>query len=90
MLRGMRHVLLALVAALAIAATLAGAGFGSTSHHDALPNDLGGFGGPVAHARVVPLWREGSTPHVPALRRVPCATAATGDTSACYEVSTSR
>jgi uncharacterized protein YdeI (BOF family) len=86
----MRHVLLALIAALAIAAALAGAGFGSTGRHETAPGDLGGFGGPVARARVVPLWREAATPAAPALRRVACATAAIGDTSACFEASTSR
>jgi hypothetical protein len=86
----MRHVLLALVAALAVAATLAGTGFGSVGHHRGRPGDLGGFGGPVAHAHARAIWRERSTPTVPSLRRVACATAVIGDTSTCYESSTSR
>lgn len=86
----MRHVLLALIAALAIAAAFAGAGFGGTGHHPAPGTDLGGFGGPVGHTvKVAPIWHEGAAPPAPPLRRVPCATAVLGDTSLCYEPSTS-
>lgn len=84
----MRQVLLALVASLTVAAVLAGAGFGAGGRSEG--RDLGGFGGHVARVRVAPLWREGSAPAVPPLHRVVCATAATGDTSACYAASTSR
>lgn len=80
----MRHVFLALIAAVTIAASFAAVG-----HAGPAPHDLGGFGGPVAHARVVPLWHEGGTRSAPGLRRVACATAVLGDESACYEVSTS-
>lgn len=84
----MRHVFLALIAAVTIAASLA-ASFAAVGHAGSTRDDLGGFGGPVAHAHVVPIWREGQTPAAPALRRVPCATAARGDDSACYAASTS-
>jgi hypothetical protein len=90
MLRSMRHIPLALVAAATVSACLAGAGFVSVGHAGAASNDLGGFGGHIAHARVAPIWREGRTPAVPALHRVVCATAVLGDDSACYEASTSR
>lgn len=80
----MRHVLLALIAAASMAASFAAAG-----HAGATRNDLGGFGGPVAHAHVTPIWHEGRTPVTPALERVTCATAVLGDDSACYEFSTS-
>lgn len=80
----MRHVLLTLIAAATIAASFAAVG-----HAGPAPKDLGGFGGPVAHARVAPIWHEGRTPVAPTLRRVPCATAVLGDDSACYEASTS-
>lgn len=80
----MRHVFLALIAAATIAAS-----FATVGHAGSTPHDLGGFGGPVAHARVVPLWHEARTPAAPSLRRVACATAVLGDDSACYEVSTS-
>jgi hypothetical protein len=80
----MRYVLLALVAAATMAASFAAAG-----HAGATPNDLGGFGGHVAHARVVPIWHEGRTPAAPRLERVPCATAVIDDDSACYAASTS-
>ena len=83
----MRHVFLASIAAATIAASFAGAGFGGVGHPPARTTDL--FGGPVAHARVVPIWRERSTPAAPALRRVTCATAVLGDDSACFEASTS-
>ena len=80
----MRHAFLALVAAATIAASLASAG-----HARPGTRDLGGFGGPVAHARVVSIWHEGRTPAAPALHRVACATAVLGDDSACFEASTS-
>lgn len=86
----MRQVLLALVASLTVAAALAGAGFGSVGSGRAHADDLNGFGGRVAHVRVAPLWREGASPATPPLHRVACATAAAGDTSACFADSTSR
>lgn len=85
----MRQVSLALLAAVTIAASLAGAGFGGTGHVSAKQSGLGGFGGPVAHARIVPIWHEGRAPAAPALHRVACATAVLGDDSTCYEASTS-
>jgi hypothetical protein len=72
-----------LAATLLAAGSLAGVGI-AAAPGGAHQRDLGGFGGPVHGARPVAIWREGATPSRGTLHRVPCATAALGDTSRCY------
>ena len=78
---------------LAVAAGLGGAALGVSGRASASQATTGptldSFGGttPVATGvvhRIVPLYREPNTPTQFQLQRVPCASAAQGDSSACF------
>ena len=78
---------------LVVAAALGGAALGVSGRASASQATTGptldSFGGttPVATGvapRIVPLYRERNTPTHFKLRRVPCASAALGDNSACF------
>lgn len=81
-------------AALLVAAALCGVAFGASGRASGTPvsetqgSTLDSFGGstPVAGVapRVVPLYRERTLPTRYTLQRVPCASAALGDSSACF------
>ena len=78
---------------LAVAAGLSGAALGVSGRASASQATTGptldSFGGTTAVAtdvahRIVPLYRERSVPTHFKLQRVPCASAALGDSSACF------
>jgi hypothetical protein len=77
-------------AALLVAAALSGAAFSAPGRASGTQGStLDSFGGttPVATGvapRVVPLYRERTLPTRYTLQRVPCASAALGDSSACF------
>jgi len=76
-------------AALLVAAALSGAAFSAPGRASGTHGStLDSFGGstPVAAVspRVVPLYRERTLPTRYTLQRVPCASAALGDSSACF------
>ena len=76
-------------AALLVAAALCGVAFGAPGRASGTQGStLDSFGGstPVAGVapRVVPLYRERTLPTRYTLQRVPCASAALGDSSACF------
>ncbi len=65
-----------------IAAALASAGFAGSGRTG--PADTSGFDGSGTPARIVAIWHEGAVRGPGRLRRVPCATQAAGDPSACF------